>query len=161
VRTTISSAVKIAAIAAIAAIPLVGCASGGHPSSAAVRAVGTSSAPTSARDSAGSASAAGPVLGTSLPKTANQTAVRKDVLQTSCSAIPGGWRAAGTASNPTKSEVRYKITVFFTTTHATVLSYTSTKVTVQPGATAKWAASSKFPAQKEMLCPMPGIAVVK
>jgi hypothetical protein len=157
VLTTISSAGKIAAIAAIAAIPLVGCSSGGLTSSTAAHATATSSANTSAS----SVPEAGSVLGTSPPKAANQAAVRKNVVQSSCSAIPGGWRAAGTVSNPTNSEVKYKITVYFTTEHATVLAYATTKVAVQPDATAKWSASKEFAAQKEMLCPMPGIAVVK
>lgn len=93
-------------------------------------------------------------------KVANQPAVRKNVVQTSCSAVAGGWSAAGTASNPGYQRATYAITVYFTTTHATTLDFGRTTVTVAPGHTRHWTVTKKFAAQAHMLCPMPGIAKV-
>jgi hypothetical protein len=93
-------------------------------------------------------------------KIANQPGARKNVVQTKCAAIPGGWGAEGTATNPGKKEVTYKVVVHFTTTKATTLDYAQVLVPVQPGKTVPWAAKKQFQAQKEMLCPMPGISVV-
>jgi hypothetical protein len=91
-------------------------------------------------------------------KISNSATVRKFVTQTKCGAITGGWSASGTAKNPTTAERTYKITVFFTTTHATTLNFAITTVKVAPSKTGTWTASKKFPAQKQMLCPMPGIS---
>ncbi len=94
-----------------------------------------------------------------LPKRiTNQPAVRKSVVQTSCSAIASGWSASGTAKNSTATTRTYRIVVYFTTVHATTLDFARTSVRVAPGHTAKWTASKKFAAQKQMLCPMPGIS---
>lgn len=93
-------------------------------------------------------------------KVANAPTLRKNIVQTACAAIPGGWKASGTAANPGKRPVTYKIVVFFTTTKATTLNYAETRVPVEPGKKANWTAEKKFPAEKQMLCPMPGISTV-
>ncbi|MBN9621124.1 MAG: hypothetical protein J0H43_15580, partial [Actinobacteria bacterium] len=63
----------------------------------------------------------------------NDVQLRKHVTLTGCAARSGGWGAAGTAINPTAKSVRYTITVFFTTTSATVLDYATSTVTVPAG----------------------------
>ncbi|WP_436758393.1 hypothetical protein [Streptosporangium sp. V21-05] len=93
-------------------------------------------------------------------KVANEPNVRKNVVQTKCEAIPGGWSAEGTAKNPGKKAVTYKVVVYFTTTKATTLDYAQALVKVPPGETVTWNAKKHFPAKREMLCPMPGISVV-
>jgi hypothetical protein len=40
-----------------------------------------------------------------LTKIANQPGARKNDVQTKCAAVPGGWGAEGTATNPGKKEV--------------------------------------------------------
>ncbi|MFS1302357.1 hypothetical protein [Streptosporangium longisporum] len=91
---------------------------------------------------------------------ANEPRVRQNVVQTKCAAVPGGWGAQGTARNPGKKPVTYKIVVYFTTTKATTLDYAQALVTVPPGKTVPWSAKKEFQAKKEMLCPMPGISLV-
>lgn len=91
-------------------------------------------------------------------KITNSVKIRQFVTQTKCAAIAGGWSASGTAKNPTAAIRTYKITVFFTTTKATTLNFAIATVKVAPAKTGTWTASKKFPAQKQMLCPMPGIS---
>lgn len=136
-----SLTVKVAALGILAGALAVGCSSGGHPvhNAAAV-----------------SSNAANPVP----TKIANQPSVRKNVVQNKCAAIPGGWSAEGTATNPGKKPVTYKILVHFTTTKATTLGYAQVLVPVRPGKTVPWTAKKEFHADKKMLCPMPGISVV-
>jgi hypothetical protein len=90
-------------------------------------------------------------------KVANDPADRKNVVMTSCEAAKGGWQAGGTATNPTKKDVEYKITVFFTTTSATTINTASTDVPVKAGQTVKWSAKQDFAAPKEMLCVLRGV----
>jgi hypothetical protein len=139
------STVKVAVLGVLAAALAAGCSSGGgHP----IRnAAAVSGAPTPG---------ANPVP----TKIANQSSARKNVVQTKCAAVPGGWGAEGTAANPGKKAVTYKIVVHFTTTKATTLDYAQILVPVQPGKTVPWAARKQFKAQKKMLCPMPGISIV-
>jgi hypothetical protein len=136
-------AVKVAALGVLAMAVAAGCNSGDKH--AIHNAAAVSGAP-----------AANPVP-TKIP---NQPSARKNVVQTKCASVPGGWGAEGTASNPGKKEVTYKIVVHFTTTKATTLDYAQVLVPVQPGKTVPWAAKKQFQAQKKMLCPMPGISVV-
>ncbi|MEU8386490.1 hypothetical protein [Streptosporangium sp. NPDC048865] len=93
-------------------------------------------------------------------RVANSPDVRKNIVQTKCAAVPGGWGAQGTARNPGKKAVTYKVVVYFTTTKATTLDYAQALVKVPPGETVTWKAKKRFPAEREMLCPMPGISVV-
>ena len=87
----------------------------------------------------------------------NKPATRKYVTLTSCGATKGGWSAAGTAKNPKKTAADYKITVFFTTTQATVLNYAVTTVHVPAGKSAQWKAARSFPAAKSMNCVLRGV----
>ena len=91
-----------------------------------------------------------------LPK--NDPAARKDVVQTKCAAIRGGWGASGYVKNSARATRVYQIMVFFTTTQATTLDYAKTSVTVGAGKTVDWSATKKFAAQPKMLCPMPSIS---
>ncbi|MFF3443386.1 hypothetical protein [Streptosporangium sp. NPDC002721] len=93
-------------------------------------------------------------------KVDNEPSVRKNIVQTKCEAIPGGWSAQGTAKNPGKKPVTYKVVVYFTTTKATTLDYAQALVKVPPGEIVTWNAKKQFAAKREMLCPMPGISVV-
>jgi hypothetical protein len=137
------SAVKLAALGVLASALAAGCHSDGKPIHNAA-AVSQQPAPQEP-----------------LPtKIANKPSVRKNVVQTKCAPIPGGWSAEGTATNPGKKEVTYKIMVHFTTTKATTLGYAQVLVPVKPGKTVPWTAKKEFPAQKKMLCPMPGISTV-
>ncbi len=142
-----ASAVKVTALASLAIAVAAGCSLGGHPvhDTAAVSDASSSAPNTKANP---------------LPsKIANQPGVRKNVVQTTCAAVPGGWGAAGTATNPGTKPVTYKIVVYFTTTKATTLDYAQTLVPVKPGKTVPWKATKQFQAQKKMLCPMPGVSI--
>ncbi|MGJ6967616.1 hypothetical protein ACSDR0_37420 [Streptosporangium sp. G11] len=97
----------------------------------------------------------------SLPaKLANDPGIRKNIVQTGCASVPGGWGARGTAKNPEDKAVTYKIVVYFTTTRATTLDYAQALVKVPPGKTVGWSATKHFDAERQMLCPMPGISIV-
>lgn len=91
-------------------------------------------------------------------KVANDPGDRKNVVLTTCEAAEGGWQASGTATNPTKSAVEFRVTVFFTTTSATTIDSARTDVEVKPGETVKWTAKKEFAAPKEMLCVLRGVA---
>jgi uncharacterized cupredoxin-like copper-binding protein len=143
-----SSTVKLTAIAILAVASAAGCSGSDqhqiHNAAAAVT----------------DAPSAGTVHQAPIPtKIANQPSVRKNIVQTKCAAVPGGWGAEGTAINPGKKPVTYKIVIHFTTTKATVLDYAETAVPVDPGKTVKWQAKKQFKADTKMLCPMPGISV--
>ena len=100
----------------------------------------------------------GVTAATSIPTSApNKPALRANVRFTSCKSIAGGWGATGTATNPSKKNINYTITVFFTTTSATVINTTQTKVTVKAGEKKTWTVSRKFAAPPKMLCVMRGI----
>jgi hypothetical protein len=143
-------------LTAVAALLLTSCTSSGSASSSTGKAAGPS--PSAARTTAAPATSLKPAI---LPsKIENQPTARKSVVQTSCAAIPGGWSAKGTATNGGKKAVTYKITVYFTTTHATTLNFATTSVRVPAGKTVKWAADKRFKAERQMLCPMPGVARV-
>lgn len=149
-RHVSNSTAKLAAFVTLAAAAAAGCGGGHHQvrSAAAVESDAPSAAPG--------------LHANQIPtKIDNQPGVRKNVVQTKCAAIPGGWAAEGTATNTRKTPVEYKILVHFTTTKATVLDYAQTTVPVAPGKTVKWQAQKQFKADKKMLCPMPGIALVR
>jgi hypothetical protein len=87
----------------------------------------------------------------------NSVEARSSVAMTSCEAAPGGWAAAGTVTNSGKTAVDYTITVFFTTTKATVIDSAQTKVSVDPGSKKSWTATKKFGAASQMLCVLRGV----
>lgn len=140
--------VKGATVGAIVVALTAGCTSSSNKDTTA-----GSSAKSSARTSTTS------LVQNPLPKSvANQPTLRKNVIQTKCSAIPGGWAAEGTARNTGTTALTYKIVVYFTTTLATTLDYAIATVKVAPGETVPWKAAKKFATQPQMLCPMPGIS---
>ncbi len=83
---------------------------------------------------------------------------RTQVAITSCAAVDGGWGASGTAKNPGTSAVTYDITIFFTSTGATVLDYATASVKVAAGKTENWTAAAKFAAPSNVLCVLRGVA---
>lgn len=88
----------------------------------------------------------------------NSVTRRKQVEISDCSAVAGGWGASGTAKNPEGEKTTYEITIFFTTSSATVLNFARTSVSVEPGQTAKWTASAKFATPKDTRCVLRGVA---
>jgi hypothetical protein len=87
----------------------------------------------------------------------NKPALRRDVTLSACSATPGGWAASGTARNPGKSSAHYKITVFFTTSSATVIGTAATHVTVPKGQTKPWTVRGSFTPAKLTQCILRGV----
>lgn len=154
IRFASPSVVRVPALVILASVLAAGCS----PNADTVRNVSAVSegqpaaAPTAKDKDAG----ANP-----LPtKMANDPGIRQNIVQTKCEAIPGGWSAQGTAKNPGKKAVTYKVIVHFTTTKATTLDYAQTLVKVPPGKTVAWNAKKHFAAEQKMLCPMPGISIV-
>lgn len=100
----------------------------------------------------------GVTAASSIPTSApNNVKLRANVAMTSCKSVGGGWAATGTASNPGKKDIDYTITVFFTTTTATVINSTQTHLTVKPGEKKTWTATKKFTTPAKMLCVLRGI----
>ncbi|SDJ09613.1 hypothetical protein SAMN05444157_1713 [Frankineae bacterium MT45] len=121
---------------------------------------GSSSAPTMTSPSASKSSASQIPPQHSLPAPAsirNDVKLRRQVSITSCAAKPGGWQAKGKAVNTGKKNVVLTITVFFTTTSATVLDYATTKVAVPAGGDADWTAAADFAAEPSMNCVLRGV----
>jgi hypothetical protein len=87
----------------------------------------------------------------------NDVDKRRSVVIEECKATKNGWRARGTATNSADSSETYEITIFFTTTSATVMDFARTTVTVAAGETEKWQASTKFPAPDEVRCVLRGV----
>ena len=145
-----SAAVRSAAVAALALGLVGGCTSSGN----------ATPGPTRTASTAGSSTPPGPTLVQNpLPtRLNNQPAVRKDVAQTSCAAVPGGWRVEGTVTNSAARARTYTIVAFFTTLQATTLDYARTAVAVGPGQTKPWTASKRFAAQKQMRCVLAAIS---
>ncbi len=83
---------------------------------------------------------------------ANVVPLRQLVTLTGCDAEPGGWRAAGAASNPTSKAVTYTITVFFTTDQATVETFGKTTVTLPAQKSTAWTLPVLFAADPSTLC---------
>jgi hypothetical protein len=111
-------------------------------------------AQTSATDKQDPPSTGATAVPTEVP---NDTALRKNVQLSSCKRITGGWGASGTATNPGTTSVDYTITIFFTTSKATVVSTGATHITVDPGDTQTWTVQRKFIAQPKTLCVLRGV----
>jgi hypothetical protein len=95
---------------------------------------------------------------TSLPTSPpNRTALRRNVSMNTCQATKDGWTAGGRATNPGSKTADYTITVFFTTTAATVVGSAQTRVRVTPGAEESWTAGKKFTAPGKTLCVLRGV----
>jgi hypothetical protein len=154
-----STRVGISAVIALTLIGTLSSCTGSHDSKSGSSATALSSAPTAARSGTATPLPSNVKAATSVPtKVANDVSLRKNVAITSCAAgKAGGWSASGTVNNPAASAADYTITVFFTTTSATVISTAQTKVTVQPGAKVTWNATKTFTAPKKMLCVLRGV----
>jgi hypothetical protein len=95
---------------------------------------------------------------TSLPSNIpNIVTLRKNVQVSSCAAVAGGWAATGTATDPGAAAAEYTITVFFTTTGATVIDAAQTKVSLTAGQSRTWKISEQFHAAPTMLCVLRGV----
>lgn len=145
--------------AALAVVAVAGCTSS-HPSGPHTPSAGpTGTAAVTTKAKPGTGLPSGVTAATSLPtKIANEVSLRKNVAVNSCSKIDGGWAASGTVSNPATATKTYTITVFFTTTSATVIDLAETHVDVAAGGHAKWTASKKFHASPSMLCVLRGVS---
>lgn len=88
----------------------------------------------------------------------NKPAWRKNVVVTTCTAADHGWAAHGTVRNPAKRALVYHLTVFFTTTSATVLGVGRARVRVLSGATQPWQATGRFTAPNKVLCVLRGVS---
>jgi hypothetical protein len=91
---------------------------------------------------------------TSVP---NDPTLRNNVTLSSCASTSVGWAASGTARNPSKSSASYRITVFFTTDHATVIGHASTTVTVPGGASHPWTVAATFHPASPTRCVLRGV----
>ena len=91
---------------------------------------------------------------TSVP---NNPALRAHVQITKCAASADGWQASGDATNPGTGPVDYTITVFFTTSAATVIGYGSAKVHVAAGGHQAWSVSATFTPAPGTQCVLRGV----
>jgi hypothetical protein len=149
-----------AGLALTAAVALAGCTSSGRPSASGSRPAPGDSSPATRAQSipSGAALPAGVTGATAVPTAVpNKPALRANVAISSCTARPGGWRAAGTVHNPASHAAKYRITVFFTTQHATVIGAAATTVSVGAGAKKSWRANAKFHPAKPTLCVLRGV----
>jgi len=101
---------------------------------------------------------------TSIPGSAttvvpNDIALRPDVSIGSCTSVPGGWKARGTAANPGHSAASYLITIrFVTPVGDTVEGQGATTVAVPARVTsAAWAVTAHFHAVTGTQCVKVGV----
>jgi hypothetical protein len=87
----------------------------------------------------------------------NKPALRDDVTITACTAAKGGWAAHGTVHNTAKASTLYRVTIFFTTTSATVLGVGRARLRVPAGSQRSWQATGRFTAPKHVLCVLRGV----
>ena len=85
-------------------------------------------------------------------------AKRKAVKIEKCEATSDGWQAIGTVTNPGQNTTDYKVTVFFTTSKATVIATAAADVTVKANKTGQWTAKAKFKGEDGMRCILRGVA---
>lgn len=90
-------------------------------------------------------------------KVPNRADWRKDVTLAACRSATGGWAASGTVHNPAKDPRVYRLTVFFTTTSATVIGVGHSKVRVPAGASQTWQVAARFKAPPKTLCVLRGV----
>ena len=119
----------------------------GHPGSAAARTTQGAGLPSGVHGATN--------VPTSVP---NNPSRRANVIMAKCSAAPGGWAAAGTVHNPAGQPSAYRITVFFTTTSATVIGVATTSVSVPARSSKPWQAVGHFRAPAQALCVLRGVA---
>ncbi|GAA5199396.1 hypothetical protein GCM10023322_74950 [Rugosimonospora acidiphila] len=88
----------------------------------------------------------------------NAATLRENVRLSSCGSTHGGWRAAGSASNPGAKDSRnYTITVFFTTSRGTVIGTGQTQVAVEPDADQQWTVTGAFHPAPDTRCVLRGV----
>jgi hypothetical protein len=92
-------------------------------------------------------------------KVPNSMAARRSVTVDGCHSANGGWQASGTVKHGSGSTASYKITVFFTTSGATVIGYGDTVVQVAAGQTKPWTVRGRFDAPPGTLCVLRGVAL--
>jgi hypothetical protein len=89
----------------------------------------------------------------------NSVAARRNATLASCHSADGGWQADGTVKHAGGSAASYKITVFFTTSSATVIGYGDTVIQVAAGQTKPWTVRGTFNAPKGTRCVLRGVAL--
>ncbi len=138
-----------------------GCSSAKHGSSATSLPPTTRQTATSEPNGGATATTRGDTSATSVPTSVpNDITARRNVAVRSCAAAPGGWSAAGTASNPTTSQVTYRITIFFTSSQATVEGFGDATVTVGPGQMSSWTVTTAIPvADSRSQCVLRGVGL--
>ena len=151
------AAARAAAVVAVAVIA-GGCTAqhggGGAPrpaSQAVAGSPGSGPPPRAAKDARADSAAARIPL-----KVPNSVQARKAVTLAGCTAASAGGQAAGTVTAPRAAA--YTITVFFTTSKATVVGYAITTVHATPGRATPWQASGHFRAPHGMRCVLRGVA---
>lgn len=88
-------------------------------------------------------------------KVPNSVTARKAVTLAGCTAASAGGQATGTVTAPRAAA--YSITVFFTTSKATVVGYATTTVHATSGRVTPWQASGHFRAPHGMRCVLRGV----
>jgi hypothetical protein len=88
----------------------------------------------------------------------NSVTARRGVTLTDCTATRAGGHAAGTITDPGKSAATYTITVFYTTSQATVIGYAATTVHATPGRATPWQATGHFSAPHGLRCVLRGVS---
>jgi hypothetical protein len=87
----------------------------------------------------------------------NDVQLRRNVQLTRCEATKHGWKASGTATNPATAKADYAITVFFTTSSATVIGSGVTHVRLGPRAHRTWTATGSFTPAPATSCVLRGV----
>jgi len=87
----------------------------------------------------------------------NNVKIRTQAAITSCRQASDGWTAAGTATNPGSQSHTYKLIIYFTDTHATVIGSAQTSVDVAAKAAGTWSVTGKFPAPSKVRCVLVGV----
>jgi len=100
----------------------------------------------------------GPAVPLAVP---NVPTDRHNVAIGTCAGDKTSWHASGSAANSTAAPVTYQVTVFFTSSRATVLGFASTKVVTAAHKQATWSVTSKFANSGSLRCVLRGVAVVR
>jgi len=149
-----------AALTAALLVPLAvaGCTSSDHPRSNSTSHSGAATASASPAPPSAKALPPGVVGATRVPTAVpNKPALRADVVLSTCASRSGGWAASGTVHNRTLRPVKYTVTVFFTTDHATVIGAGATTLTLLPKTSKYWSVVAKFHAANPTLCVLRGV----
>ena len=89
----------------------------------------------------------------------NSVAARRNATLDACHSANGGWQAGGSVKHVGTSAASYKITVFFTTSGATVIGYGDTVIRVAAGQTKPWTVRGTFDAPTGTRCVLRGVAI--